>query len=57
MACRVHPSVTDNYHVATITLDCLDDKTEPPNPRTRFSKLFPENLGDDTYIIVQRHPQ
>ncbi|KAF9150471.1 hypothetical protein BGX20_005673, partial [Mortierella sp. AD010] len=57
MACCVHPSITGNYHIAIITLDCLDDKTELANPMTRFSKLFPENPDDDTYIIFQRHPQ
>ncbi|KAG0348935.1 hypothetical protein BGZ54_004509, partial [Gamsiella multidivaricata] len=37
-----------------ITLDGLDDKTKLGNPRIYLSKLFPENLDDTTYIIVER---
>ncbi|KAK3819228.1 MAG: hypothetical protein JOS17DRAFT_794130 [Linnemannia elongata] len=37
-----------------ITLDSLDDKILLKNPRTSLSKLFPESLDDNTYIIVER---
>ncbi|KAI1311274.1 hypothetical protein EDD11_003520 [Mortierella claussenii] len=37
-----------------VTHSTLDNKTELDNPRTSLSKLFPESLDDDTYIIVEQ---
>ncbi|KAI1315472.1 hypothetical protein EDD11_000753 [Mortierella claussenii] len=39
---------------SVITLDGLDDKTKPDNPRISLSKLFPESPDDNTYIIIVR---
>ncbi|GJJ78555.1 hypothetical protein EMPS_10914 [Entomortierella parvispora] len=37
-----------------ITIDALENKTQLDNPRTRLSKIFPENPDESTYIVVER---